>query len=88
MILFYAPWCPFCQRFLPVFEKHAERHPDSCFSASTDELDDCEEEYSVKVVPTVIFFEKGKLVKRLDGAPGQGLTEKQLVELMADCGLK
>jgi hypothetical protein len=35
----------------------------------------------VDVVPTVLLFEKGKVIKRLDGTPGAGLNEKQLKKL-------
>jgi hypothetical protein len=33
-------------------------------------------------VPTVLLFEKGRVTKRLDGAPGAGLDEKQLKNLV------
>jgi hypothetical protein len=36
----------------------------------------------VDVVPTVLLFEKGAVTKRLDGAPGAGLDEKQLKKLV------
>ena len=29
-VLFYASWCPFSQRFLPIYEKHAQKTPQSC----------------------------------------------------------
>jgi hypothetical protein len=35
------------------------------------------DDYKVDAVPTVIFFEKGKVGKRLDGKFGVGLNEKQ-----------
>ena len=35
--------------------------------------------YDIEAVPTVIFFEKGKVSRRLDGRFGIGLSEKQLV---------
>lgn len=70
VVLFYASWCPFSQKFLPVFEK-------------TDDKASLCEEYSIDVVPTVIVFEKGKVSKRLDGEPGAGLKEKQLKGLIS-----
>jgi hypothetical protein len=36
-------------------------------------------------VPTALFFEKGKVVKRLDGALGAGLNEKQLTDFIHVC---
>jgi thiol-disulfide isomerase/thioredoxin len=78
VVLFYASWCPFSQRFLPVFEKYAKNKPLTCLQIVTDDKASLCEKYSVDVVPTVLLFEKGKVRKRLDGAPGAGLTEKQL----------
>jgi hypothetical protein len=42
--------------------------------------------YAIEVIPTVIFFENGKVSQRLDGILGFGLTEKQLTEFMLRCG--
>jgi thioredoxin 1 len=80
VVLFYASWCPFSQRFLPTFEKYSKNRPDSCLRVVTDDKPSLCEKYKVDVVPTVLVFEKGKVVKRLDGAPGKGLSEKQLLD--------
>jgi thioredoxin-like negative regulator of GroEL len=45
------------------------------------------EKYSVEVLPTVLFFEKGSVSKRLDGVAGLGLNEKQLTDLITQCGI-
>ena len=37
-------------------------------------------------MPTVIFFKNGKIAKRLDGIAGEGLNEKQFVEMIDSCG--
>lgn len=86
-VLFYASWCPFSREFLPVFEKHAEKIKNNCCRVMTDQAEECEDEYDIDIVPTVIFFKNGKVSKRLDGTPGRGLTEKQLLEMLASCGL-
>ncbi len=84
--LFYASWCPFCSRFLPVFKKHSEGKERN-FLLVQDDKDTIGEKYSVGVFPTVLFFENGKLTKRLDGAAGLGLQEKQLIEFINSCPL-
>jgi thioredoxin 1 len=81
-VLFYASWCPFSQRFLPIFEKYAQDNPTACMRVKIDDKAKLCEKYSVDVVPTVLLFEKGKVAKRLDGAPGAGLNEKQLKNLL------
>ena len=65
---------------MPVFEKMTTK-----FSAGKIVhvlLDDYDsslwDDYSIDAVPTVLFFDKGKVSKRLDGKSGVGLNEKQL----------
>jgi thiol-disulfide isomerase/thioredoxin len=84
-VLFYAPWCPFSQRFLPIFEKCAKETTHNCYRMMIDEHPNLCEKYSVEVYPTIIFFEKGKAVKRLDGTSGVGLNEKQFRDLISAC---
>jgi len=82
--LFYASWCPFCARFLPIFKKHAEIKGRN-FVMVQDDQEAFADEYSVKIYPTVLFFERGVVAKRLDGVPGAGLDEKQLTEFIGLC---
>lgn len=80
-VLFYASWCPFSQRFLPIFEEYAKGSPQECISLMIDYKPDLCEKYSIDYYPTVLLFKKGQVYKRLDATPGAGLTKKQLVEL-------
>jgi len=80
-VLFYASWCHFSQAFLPIFKEYAKRHPEECISVVIDDRPDLCNKYSIDYYPTVLLFKKGKVDKRLDGAPGEGLTKKQLMQL-------
>ena len=84
-VLFYASWCPFSQRFLPAFEQFSRGKKHSCLLVKTDDKASLCEEYSVDVVPTVLFFEKGKVAKRLDGVQGEGLSEENLTDFVSKC---
>jgi thioredoxin-like negative regulator of GroEL len=86
-ILFYASWCPHSRRFLPIFEKHAGKHGQDFVRCMVDNDERVCDRYSVSVYPSVIFFENGKVSKRLDGVPGVGLDEDQLTGWIAGCGL-
>jgi thiol-disulfide isomerase/thioredoxin len=79
-VLFYASWCPFSQSFLPVFNNFSQDKSHNCARVVIDDKASLCEKYSVDIVPTVILFEKGKIKKRLDGVPGEGLTEKKLMK--------
>jgi len=76
LVLFYAEWCPFCVAFLPVYEKLAAGPKRLKFLV--DEFGALEEEYSIEVVPTVLFFKDGRLAARLDGILGKGLDARML----------
>ena len=43
-----------------------------------DENNPLWEAYQIEIVPTVLFFASGQVVKRLDGQPGIGLGEADL----------
>jgi thioredoxin 1 len=85
LMLFYSSWCPYCMRFLPVFEKHAQGK-ENFRRVMIDDMERCEDTYSINVVPTVLFFKNGEIVQRLDGVPGKGLNEKQLADMITSCG--
>ena len=81
LVLFYATWCPFSQRFLPIFAEYSRSNPEECLSIVVDDNPEICEDYSIEYYPTVILFRKGKVSKRLDAKPGVGLDRKQLEEI-------
>ena len=88
LVLFYASWCPYSQRFLPVFNLYAKTDKNHCLQVILDDMEDVCDDYSISVYPTVLLFEKGKVTKRLDGISGRGLNGKQLSDFIGACGLK
>ena len=84
-ILFYAPWCPFSRQFLAVFEKCSKDTSMQCYRMMVDEYPALCDKYHIEVFPTVLFFEQGKVSKRLDGIHGVGLSEQQFRGLIGAC---
>ena len=80
--MFYADWCPFCQQFKPFFEASANSLTNSQqkFFASKSDDDDNPlwERFSVDAAPTVVAFEKGKIISRRDAKMGIGLVKSDL----------
>lgn len=87
-VLFYASWCPFSLRFLPIFENPAGKHGRDFVRILLDGNEKVFDEFSISVYPTVLYFEGGRLSKRLDGRHGAGLNENQLAELVKSCPVK
>jgi thioredoxin 1 len=80
LVLFYASWCPYCTRFVPIFDKKTVNlNKGNVIHVLLNDFDNpLWDDYSIGAVPTVIFFEKAEVSKRLDGKNGSGLSEKQL----------
>ena len=83
-VLFYASWCPFSRRFLPIFEKYSRNMPQNCMQVKTDDKAKLTKKYSVDVVPTILVFERGIVTKRLDSEPGAGLDETRFKALLSE----
>lgn len=88
MVLFYASWCPYSRAFLSTYQDHAAAG-DPCYARIiVDDGDPLVEKYKIEVFPTVLFFEKGRLVHRLDGAFHRGLSEGQLKDFARRCSVR
>jgi len=86
VVLVFASWCPFCQTFLPIFKRYAERNP-QYFLSLQDDQEKAATRYAVDIYPTVLFFENGMISGRLNGLKGLGLQEEQLVHFIDLCHL-
>ena len=82
--LFYASWCPFCSAFLPVFRAEAEKAP-AFFCMVRDNGEALSDAFAIQIFPTVLFFDKGELVRRLDGKRGAGLRKEAFMDFAASC---
>lgn len=86
VVLFTAEWCGFCRRFEPRFAEAAARHASLPFAVadiSDDEGDARWERFDVRVIPTVILFERGEPAARVDSALGQGIHPRDWERFLA-----
>ncbi len=79
LALFYANWCGYCMRFVPVFEDAVQGiRFEKVVAVIMDDYDSpLWDDYDIPAVPTVILFENGKVSKRLDARLGAGLREER-----------
>ncbi|HEX2074779.1 MAG TPA: thioredoxin family protein [Geodermatophilus sp.] len=69
LVDFRAAWYPPCQRFSPVLEAAAQRHPDILFATvDTDAQQELSAAVGVRSVPTLMVFRDGVLVFAEPGA--------------------
>ena len=84
--LVYASWCPFCRRILPVTDQLNQDERRNFLLVEDDE-EVIAERYTINVFPTLLFFSKGTVARRLDGQPGIGLSEVQVKDFIKSCSL-
>jgi len=76
VIDFFATWCGPCKRIAPTFEKLAGSLQNvSFFKVDVDESQDLVEFFHISAMPTFVFLQDGKEVKRVEGADMAGLEE-------------
>jgi len=76
---FWAPWCPPCRTFAPVFEAAAERHEDIAFCrVNTESDEDLSNAFEVEHIPTLVVIRERVM---LASQPGY-LEAEQLDDLL------
>jgi thioredoxin 1 len=88
VVHFHATWCPFCRAFKPSFDRTSAdvKGWETLECIIDDEENPIWRTYGIQAVPTVLFFEDGKVSRRLDARLGVGLTEKDLRGALKDAG--
>ena len=73
----WAPWCGPCNSIEPVVEKLAEAYGDQIRFArcNVDHNPKTPDKYGIKGIPTLLFFEGGKLVDKLTGLVPMSIIE-------------
>lgn len=68
LVDFFATWCGPCQMLSPVLEKLSEEEAEiKIVKVNIDEETKLSIENGVEVVPTLILYDNGKVVKKLEG---------------------
>ena len=71
LVDFWAPWCGYCRRIGPAYEKIGEEYADSLAvgKINIDEEPQLAGAEGIKVIPTLVLFRNGKAVGSIT-APG------------------
>lgn len=70
VIDFWAEWCGPCKRVSPIVDELAEEFEGKVLIGkyNVDEGSDFTAEYSIRNIPTILFFKGGELVERSVGS--------------------
>jgi thioredoxin 1 len=76
---FWAPWCGPCKVVTPILEKMSVDYAEKVLfiKINADENPNLLDKYGIQGIPTLLFFQNGKLFDRLVGAhPAATILEK------------
>ena len=78
---FWAPWCGYCRRIAPAYDRIAEQYGGRILVAkiNIDEAPELAKAEHIDVIPTLVFYKGGKAADRLVAPESQGVIT-QFVE--------
>ena len=81
LVDFWAPWCGYCRRIGPAYEKVAEEYGDrlAVVKINIDEEGQLAEEAQVEVIPTLILYRDEKAVDSIVN-PGSKAAIDQFIQ--------
>ena len=84
MVDFWATWCGPCKIVAPVVEELAKEYEGKVTFAklNTDENPDIASRYSIRGIPTLMFFKDGKVMDQVVGAVPKGQHKSKLDSLL------
>ncbi len=86
LVLFYASWCPYCASFKPTFETINTSNAKKMTALIDEDENPLWDRFDIQAVPTMIAFEKGKIISRRDAKKNVGLTRKDIESIINELG--
>lgn len=84
VIDFWAPWCGPCKMVGPIIEELSDEYQDQVVigKCNVDENSELPAEYSIRNIPTILFFKEGQLADKHVGAAQKSVLEEKIKGLL------
>ncbi|WP_229425764.1 thioredoxin family protein [Lusitaniella coriacea] len=80
LVYFWAPWCKLCHNIQPLLLTFQSNHKGQfkVVSVNADNNFKLVNTYRIKVLPTVLVFDRGILIQRIEGFYGREELQRKL----------
>ena len=84
LVDFWAPWCGYCTRIAPAYEKIAEEYGDKLIVAkvNVDEVPELAQALQIEVIPTMVIFKDGKELNSIIAPQAKSQIEEFIAETL------
>lgn len=78
LVDYWAPWCVYCRRIAPAYEKIAEEYGDQLLigKVNIDEESQLAEAEKIEVIPTLVLYRGGKAVDSIVAPDSKAAIER------------
>ncbi len=82
LVEFWAPWCVYCRRIGPAFDKIAEQYADtlSIGKVNIDDESELADQFNIEVIPTLVIFKNGQRVADIVAPESKAKIESFIAE--------
>ena len=84
LVDFWAPWCTYCRRIGPAYDKIAQQYTDTLTAArvNIDAEPELARQEQIEVIPTLVLYRDGKSVGSIVAPESKAMIEAFLEEAL------
>ena len=84
LVDYWAPWCVYCRRIAPAYEKIAEEYGDQLVigKVNIDEESQLAEAEKIEVIPTLVLYRGGKAVDSIVAPDSKAAIERFIQDVI------
>lgn len=81
LVDFWAPWCSYCKRIAPAYDKVAQQQEGKAVFAKLDidQAPEIAEEWQIEVIPTFVLFKGGQAIDSIVAPESKAKLEEFLL---------